>query len=112
VKRYFPGILTKSGLMLGLGEEEEEVLAAAEDLVRAGCEILTLGQYLPPSENHLKLAGFIPPEVFRRLADRIGDMGFREVYAGPYVRSSYHADKTYDQAAMNPPQKDHFAAII
>lgn len=112
VKGFFPEILTKSGLMLGLGEEEEEVLEAAEDLVRAGCEILTLGQYLPPSENHLKLVEFIPPEVFRRLADRIRDMGFREVYAGPYVRSSYHADKTYDQAALNPPEKDHFAAIF
>lgn len=95
VNGSFPEIGTKSGLMLGLGETEEEVLRASRDLHEAGCEILTLGQYLSPSERHLKVVEFIPPEVFQRLADRIRQMGFREVYAGPYVRSSYHAEATF-----------------
>ncbi len=95
VSESFPEICTKSGLMLGLGETEEEVLEASGDLREAGCEILTLGQYLSPSEEHLEVREFIPPEVFQRLADRIRQMGFREVYAGPYVRSSYHAAETF-----------------
>jgi len=97
VKRLSPSICTKSGLMLGLGEREEEVLHAARNLRDAGCEILTLGQYLPPSERHLKLVEFIAPEVFERLADSIRQMGFLEVYAGPYVRSSYHAREAFHQ---------------
>ena len=98
VKRSFPQICTKSGLMLGLGEEEEEVLEAASDLKEAGCEILTIGQYLPPSEEHLELVEFVPLEVFQSLADTIGQMGFQEVYASPYVRSSYHAGETFHHA--------------
>ena len=98
VKEIFPGILTKSGLMLGLGEKEEEVLDTAIDLRQAGCEILTLGQYLPPSKEHLELTEFVPPEVFRSLAEKIERLGFREVYAGPYVRSSYHAAETFHGA--------------
>lgn len=101
VNRSFPEICTKSGLMLGLGEKEEEVLEASGDLVQAGCEILTLGQYLPPSDTHLELVEFIPPEVFQRLADKIRQMGFREVYAGPYVRSSYHAEETLARVQGN-----------
>lgn len=95
VSQSFPEICTKSGLMLGLGESEEEVLEASRDLAESGCEILTLGQYLSPSGKHLEVVEFIPPEVFQRLADRIRRMGFREVYAGPYVRSSYHAEATF-----------------
>lgn len=95
VRTRFPGIRTKSGLMLGLGEGEEEILQAARDLAEAGCQILTLGQYLPPSSRHLELAEYIPVEVFERLADTIRQMGFLEVYAGPSVRSSYHAAETY-----------------
>ncbi len=95
VKRLFPQILTKSGLMLGLGEEEEEVLRTALDLRKAGCEILTLGQYLSPGERHLEVRKFVPPEVFQELADTIRQMGFGEVYAGPYVRSSFHAAETF-----------------
>lgn len=91
VKCSWPSICTKSGLMLGLGEKEEEVLETVEDLLDSGCEILTLGQYLRPSEAHAKLVEFVPPEVFQRLADTIRQMGFREVYSGPHVRSSYHA---------------------
>ncbi len=96
VKEAFPRIRTKSGLMLGLGEKENEVLQAAEDLKEAGCEILTLGQYLAPSENHLPVEQYLPLEVFERLADTMRQMGFLEVYAGPLVRSSYHAAETFE----------------
>jgi len=98
VDKNFPSIVTKSGLMLGLGETEEEVLATAEDLARIECRVLTLGQYLQPSESHLEVREFIAPEVFQRLADRMKRMGFAEVYAGPYVRSSYHARETFHAA--------------
>ena len=98
VKERHPAILRKSGLMLGLGEREEEVMEAARDLEKAGCEILTLGQYLPPSEKHFPLSEYFSPEVFRRLADTLRPMGFKEVYAGPTVRSSYHAAETYHLA--------------
>ncbi len=98
VKEVAPLICRKSGLMLGLGEKEEEVLEAAQDLFDSGCEVLTLGQYLSPSTHHLPAARFIPPEVFSNLADRIRQIGFSEVYAGPYVRSSYHAAETFYQA--------------
>ena len=84
--------------MLGLGEKEEEVMVAAQDLFDSGCEVLTLGQYLPPSPQHLAVKEFISPEVFSSLADRIRQMGFSEVYAGPYIRSSYHAAETFYQA--------------
>lgn len=95
VKRVAPSICTKSGLMLGLGEKEKEVLEAAGDLRDTGCEILTLGQYLSPSSGHLAVREYLPPEVFASLADRIRRMGFREVYAGPSIRSSYHAAETF-----------------
>ena len=95
VRESHPAICTKSGLMLGLGETEEEVLETAFDLHESGCEILTLGQYLPPSAEHLPMTEFVPPEVFQRLADKIRRLDYREVYAGPYVRSSYHAAETF-----------------
>lgn len=103
VKRLFPKILTKSGLMLGLGEEEKEVLEAGSDLREAGCEILTLGQYLRPSERHLEIREFVSPEVFQRLADILRKMGFREVYAGPYVRSSFRAAETFYSSTVRRP---------
>lgn len=105
VKRSFPSILTKSGMMLGLGEKEGEVLEAARDLREAGCEILTLGQYLSPGSAYLPVEEFISPEVFNDLADKIRQMGFRKVYAGPYVRSSYHADETFHIANQNGAQE-------
>ena len=66
-----------------------------QDLREAGCEILTLGQYLPPTRQHWPVEEFVAPEVFEDLADTIRQMGFREVYSGPYVRSSYHAAETF-----------------
>ena len=87
------GVRTKSGLMLGLGETRDEVLQTMDDLLKAGCSILTLGQYLQPSKNHLEVAEYINPEVFKEY-ETIGlEKGFRMVESGPLVRSSYHAEK-------------------
>jgi lipoyl synthase len=84
---------TKSGIMLGLGETEEEVIDAMKDLRGADVDVLTLGQYLQPTPKHLPVVEFIEPEVFDRLKQIGLDMGFRYVESGPLVRSSYHAEK-------------------
>jgi lipoic acid synthetase len=86
-------IYTKSGMMLGLGETEEEVVAALEDLRRAGCDILTLGQYLQPTLKHLPVVEFIAPETFDAYGRIARSLGFVHVASGPMVRSSYHADE-------------------
>ena len=86
-------LFTKSGMMLGLGETEEEVLAGMEDLRRVGCDILTLGQYLPPSQKHLPLVEYLAPKRFVDYARAAQAMGFIHVASGPLVRSSYHADE-------------------
>lgn len=85
-------IFTKSGLMLGLGETENELLVAMQDLRDAHCDILTLGQYLQPTLKHLPVVEFIPPERFQAYGDIARNMGFMHVASGPMVRSSYHAD--------------------
>jgi lipoic acid synthetase len=95
VKELDPSIYTKSGLMLGLGETTEEVLQTTKDLRSVGVDILTLGQYLPPSKEHLPLERYVSPEEFKELADEIRTYGFKDVFAGPYVRSSYHAGETF-----------------
>jgi len=86
-------IYTKSGMMLGLGEREEEVMVAMEDLRRAGCDILTLGQYLQPTLKHLPVIEFVSPEQFAAIGNAAREMGFVHVASGPMVRSSYHADE-------------------
>jgi lipoyl synthase len=90
-KRFDPSVLAKSGLMLGLGEQWEEVLDTMRDLVRTGCDILTLGQYLRPSMNHLPVDRFVHPDEFRELKGIGEAMGVKHVESGPLVRSSYHA---------------------
>lgn len=85
------GMVTKSGLMLGLGEHTEEVLAVMRDLRENGCDILTLGQYLRPSNDHLPVERYVPPAEFTGFRDSGLAMGFRHVESGPLVRSSYHA---------------------
>ncbi len=90
---------TKSGIMLGLGEREEEVLEAMRDLRAAGCDILTLGQYLQPTLKHLAMVEFIPPTKFAEYKVRAEEMGFIHVASGPLVRSSYHADEFSATAA-------------
>lgn len=87
------GMYTKSGVMLGLGEKEEELFAAMEDLRRVGCDILTLGQYLQPTLKHLPVAEFVTPERFANYKQIAEKMGFTHVASGPMVRSSYHADE-------------------
>ena len=84
---------TKSGIMLGLGETEEEVLDAMKDLRKANVDVLTIGQYLQPTSRHLPVVEFITPEVFDRLREIGLKMGFIYVESGPLVRSSYHAEK-------------------
>lgn len=86
-------IHTKSGIMLGLGENENEVVVAMEDLRAAGCDILTLGQYLQPTLKHLPVVEFVSPEQFDALGRVARSMGFVHVASGPMVRSSYHADE-------------------
>jgi lipoyl synthase len=86
-------LYTKSGLMLGLGETEEELLTAMEDLRRVGCDILTLGQYLQPTLRHLPVSEFIPPAKFEKYGLLAREKGFVHVASGPMVRSSYHADE-------------------
>ena len=92
-RRAAPDLLTKSGLILGLGEEHEELLATLSDLRAADVNILTLGQYLRPSPQHLPIARFYRPDEFRELAEEGKRMGFAHVEAGPLVRSSYHAKR-------------------
>jgi lipoyl synthase len=96
-------IYTKSGLMLGLGETPEELFAAMEDLRGAGCDILTLGQYLQPTTKHLPVREFVPPEKFQEYGERARRMGFVHVASGPMVRSSYHADEAGVQLASREP---------
>jgi lipoic acid synthetase len=91
VKRLRPGIRTKSGLMLGLGESREELLDVLADLLDYGCDYLTLGQYLPPAERALPVERYVPPEEFDELGRTAKTLGFRNVASGPFVRSSYHA---------------------
>jgi len=92
-KAEHPAVPTKSGLMLGLGEEIGEVEAVMRDLRAHGCDMLTLGQYLQPSLDHLPVARFVHPDEFERLGETGKAMGFSHVAAGPMVRSSYHADQ-------------------
>ncbi|SEM40112.1 lipoic acid synthetase [Syntrophus gentianae] len=86
---------TKSGLMLGLGESSEEIRDSLQDLLAAGCRLLTLGQYLQPSTHHLPVERFVPPDEFARWRDIALEMGFSQVASGPFVRSSYHARDLY-----------------
>jgi len=86
-------VYTKSGLMLGLGEAEEELMDAMADLRGVGCDILTLGQYLQPSLKHLPVTEYVRPEKFRTYGERAREMGFLHVASGPMVRSSYHAEE-------------------
>jgi lipoic acid synthetase len=93
-----PDIPTKSGMMVGLGEEWDEVIQTMKDLRRVDCDLLTVGQYLRPSEKHVPLARFYHPREFEELR-QIGErLGFRHVAAGPLVRSSYHADEQHEAA--------------
>ena len=91
VKEINSAIKTKSGLMLGLGETREELFDTLADLLDAGIDYLTLGQYLPPTPEHLPVVRYVPPAEFDELGDHARALGFKKVASGPFVRSSYHA---------------------
>lgn len=100
VKHLGPGIVTKSGLMLGLGETSEEIRETLADLLQAGCRLMTLGQYLQPSGAHLPVARYVPPEEFDAWRETALEMGFAGVASGPFVRSSYQARELYGAVAI------------
>jgi lipoic acid synthetase len=92
-KQHRPEVLTKTSLMLGLGESEDELAGCMDDLRSHGVELLTLGQYLRPTHNHLPVERFVTPDEFRRYREWALERGFRECVAGPLVRSSYRAER-------------------
>jgi lipoyl synthase len=98
-KKFAPGMVTKSGVMVGLGETLAELFEVFRDLGSRGVDILTVGQYLRPSRDHLPIARFYTPDEFRTLKDAALEYGFRHVESGPLVRSSYHAHEHADAAA-------------
>lgn len=95
-KRHRPGVITKTSLMLGLGESDAEIERAMDDLKSAGVDILTFGQYLRPTVNHLPVERYVHPREFADYRERGLARGFMEVVAGPLVRSSYRADRVFD----------------
>lgn len=99
VKSRHPSSLTKTGLMLGLGETNEEVMEVLADLRETGCDMLTLGQYLAPTLRHMPVERFVSPSEFEEFKELAAKLGFSHVASGPFVRSSYHADETAAQAS-------------
>jgi lipoic acid synthetase len=99
-KDRHPGIPTKSGLMVGLGETDEEILAVMRDLRAHGVDMLTIGQYLAPSAHHLPVDRYVPPETFAMFEREAAAMGFRHAAIGPLVRSSYHAEHQAREAGV------------
>jgi len=98
-----PATVTKSGIIVGMGETPEEVLETMADLRKIDCDLLTIGQYLRPSAKHLAIDRFYRPEEFEELRKAGDAMGFKHVASGPLVRSSYHADEQHDAAALASP---------
>ncbi|MDW7659682.1 MAG: lipoyl synthase, partial [Bacillota bacterium] len=101
VRRLAPSITTKSGLMVGLGETEEEIIAVLRNLRNADCDMITIGQYLAPSRQHAPVVAYIEPAQFDRYARIARELGFRSVASGPLVRSSYMADQAYESIEHN-----------
>jgi lipoyl synthase len=99
-KKFSPGMVTKSGVMVGLGESAEELIEVFTDLAGRGVDILTVGQYLRPSRDHLPIARFYTPDEFRMLKEEALARGFRHVESGPLVRSSYHAHEQADASSQ------------
>ena len=101
-KAEHPGVPTKSGLMLGLGEEDTEIEQVMRDLRAHDCDMLTLGQYLQPSRDHLPVRRYVSPEQFARFGELAESLGFANVASGPMVRSSYHADLQANPVLAEP----------
>ena len=100
-KKFSPGMVTKSGVMVGLGESSQELVEVFRDLGNRGVDILTIGQYLRPSKDHLPIARFYAPEEFQYLKDEALRFGFRHVESGPMVRSSYHAHEQAESTSTS-----------
>lgn len=100
VSSHRQAIPAKSGIMLGLGETDPEIKECLRDILNTGCRMLTLGQYLQPTRNHLPVARYVPPEVFDTWRERALEMGFGYVASGPFVRSSYHAKDLYRESRI------------
>ena len=109
-KKFSPGMATKSGVMVGLGETSEELIDVFRDLGSRGVDILTVGQYMRPSRDHLPIARFYAPEEFRYLRDEALRFGFRHVESGPLVRSSYHAHEQAEATSFLPQATQHILA--
>lgn len=101
VRDLSPRAVTKSGIMLGLGETRDEILTTMRDLRSVGCNLLTIGQYLQPSSKHIPLAKWYTPQEFNELACEAKALGFQHVASGPLVRSSYHADEQHAAATSS-----------
>jgi lipoyl synthase len=101
VKEMDSRMVTKSGIIVGMGETREEVLETMQDLREVDCDLLTIGQYLRPSAKHVPIDRFYTPAEFAELAQLGEEMGFKHVASGPLVRSSYHADEQHDAAALS-----------
>lgn len=98
VKELDPNILTKSGIMVGLGETEDEVVDLMKDLLEIGCDMLTIGQYLRPSKKHIEIKEYVTPEQFDRYKEIGESLGFKHIASAPFVRSSYNAAEGLAQA--------------
>ena len=99
-KRRYPDVPTKSGLMVGLGETDEEILAVMRDLRAHDVDMVTIGQYLQPGPHHLAVERYVHPDVFSMFEREAGAMGFRHAAIGAMVRSSYHADQQAHEAGV------------
>ena len=106
VRRLDPTMATKSGLMAGMGETEEELRKAIRDLYEAGCKILTVGQYLSPTKEHHPVAEFVKPEVFDAYREHAMELGFRAAFCGPFVRSSYQAEQVFAETKRKEPSDE------
>lgn len=96
IKELAPQIVRKSGLMLGMGEEQPEIIQTLHDLRQVGCQVLTLGQYLAPTKEHFPVERYLPPTEFDDLKQQAEGLGFDHVESGPLVRSSYHAEEQFE----------------
>ena len=105
-----PGVLTKSSLMLGLGETDDEIRQAMRDLRSVGVDILTLGQYLRPTRSHLPVQRYVHPDEFARYREWGLEEGFLEVFSGPLVRSSYRAERVFQRGVTSAPDNAHTGA--
>jgi len=99
-KKMAQDMITKSGIMVGLGERRQEILAVMRDLRQAGCDLLTIGQYLPPSRFHYPVEEFVTPQAFEEYRLTAQDLGFLCVYSAPFVRSSFHAEDLFETCSQ------------